>query len=296
MKSSTTDKPVLAIGDVHGHLNRLEALLRQGGIIGECPNCGGSGDKLLERFEPELMEPRVEEWSECPTCQGDGVARLRDDCLVVQLGDLGHFGSSWEYGKMVPGSSMGDMLTYSFAKKWIDIVLWGNHDRAVIDKYHEFTGYIAPAPETFRIMKDLRDEGRQLLAYSAHGFLLTHAGLHSQFKHNQRPEETTSDPVACAKFINEECDLALNGITDAISTKRGGRSVYGGILWRDASESLYGGFRQIFGHTSKPKIRRYYTKAGVSLCIDVGDKDNGRLAGIWLPEERIVEVNLKDAS
>lgn len=291
----TTDKPVLAIGDCHGHLNRLEALLWQEGVIGACPDCQGTGDEIEHETD---FDPNQTPF--CERCGGDGITRLRDDCIVVQLGDLGHFGSSWigpsRGGHYVPGSSGGDLLIYDFAKKWIDFVLWGNHDRAVIDKWHEFGGYIAPVPETFRIMKDLRDEGRQLLAYAAHGFLLTHAGLHAQFKHNKTPPEAKADVVACATYINDECDLHNNGITDAISTKRGGRSVAGGILWRDASESLYGSFRQVFGHSSKPKVRRYQMPSGESFCIDIGDQHNGRLAGIWLPSEEVVEVQLDSAS
>lgn len=278
----TTDKPILAIGDVHGHLDRLEALLKQEGIIGDCPECEGRGDDGGSR-----------DWSICPVCDGDAIARIRDDCVVVQLGDLGHFGSSYEFGKMVPGSSMGDLLTYSHGARWLDFVLWGNHDRAVIDQQtHGFVGYIEPAPETFRIMQKLRDEKRLILAYAGYGFLLTHAGLHKQFKYNDTSPECKTDAAACAMYINAECDLTRNGIVDAVSRSRSGASNFGGILWRDASESLFDGFPQIFGHTSKPKLRRYQNKAGESYCIDVGDKDNGRLMGMWLPEERVVEVDL----
>lgn len=283
--SSSTKKPVFVIGDVHGSLDRLEALLRKEGIVDVCPKCkGGGDDSPSDPFANVNM---------CDECDGDGITRLRNDVVVVQLGDLGHFGSSSDpYGKMIPGSSMSDLLCYQYGQKWLDVVLWGNHDRTVIDKYHEFTGYIPPPVETFRIMQALRDEGRLVLAYSAHGFLFTHAGLHAQFKYNEVPEGVKTNPAYLAKYINKNLDLERNGIVDAISRKRGGASDYGGILWRDASESLYPEFRQVFGHTSKPKIRRYQNQAGESYCIDVGDKDNGRLAGIWLPSEEIVEVDL----
>jgi hypothetical protein len=278
----TTDKPVFAIGDCHGHLNRLEALLTKEGIIGPCPDCNGLGDDPDSGF--------------CDKCAGSGTRRLRDDCFVVQLGDLGHFGSSWvgppRGGHSVPGSQMADMMTYEHGSRWLDIVLWGNHDRAVIDRQHAFGGYISPPVETFRMMQKLRDEGRMILSFAAHGFLLTHAGLHKQFKYNDVPTQTKTDPVAFAKWCNENCDLDTSAIVDAISSSRGGWSPYGGILWRDANESLFPGFRQVFGHTSKPKIRRYENEAGWSFCIDVGDKDNGRLAGIWLPNEDIVEVDV----
>jgi hypothetical protein len=191
---------------------------------------------------------------------------------------------------------MGDLMTYEHGRRWLDYVLWGNHDRAVIDKNHTFGGYIEPTVETFRVMQKLRDEGRMILSYAAHGFLLTHAGLHKQFKFNDSPPEAKTDPVAFANWCNANLDLNNNGIVDAISHSRGGRSAYGGILWRDASESLFPGFRQVFGHSSKPKVRRYENEAGWSFCIDVGDKDNGRLVGIWLPSEKVVEVNLDKSS
>ena len=82
-------------------------------------------------------------------------------------------------------------------------------------------------------------------------------------------------------------------IRDAISYTRGGRSSHGGILWRDCSESLYKPIRQVFGHSAKDKVRTYQASGkGDSFCVDVGTQFNGRLAAIWLPEERVVEVKL----
>lgn len=251
--ASESKTPVLAIGDVHGHYDRFEALLKQEGII---------------------------------DAEGN---RINHDVFVVQLGDLGHFGYT--------GSHTGDKLCYKAAAKdrWVDIVLWGNHDRAVVNEYHAFSGYqFPPYYETCDYMTQLHDESRLLLAFEAHGFLLTHAGLHPQFKYNQdAPEEAKTDPAAFADFFNElDNEVAKHPVIDAISRKRGGPSPYGGILWRDADEKLYDDFRQIFGHSSKEKVREYHTKAGKSYCIDTGSRNNGRLAGIWLPDERIVKINM----
>jgi len=98
-------------------------------------------------------------------------------------------------------------------------------------------------------------------------------------------------------------------VRDAIAIKRGGHAHAGGILWRDIEEKLYPEFRQVFGHSADHKYRevRYcnqwgYSRleipeyAGQSYCIDVGGPDKWPgakcLAGIWLPEERIVRVDL----
>lgn len=271
-------KPVLAIGDTHGHLDRLEALLMQEGIIGPCGMCGSSGD--VGEADKAIF---------CPACEGIGTVRLHNDAIVVHLGDLGDYSSK--------GSPTGDELCWHYGKRWIDIQLWGNHDRAVFDQWHAFTNYQAPGPTVKHLMRQRINDGTLLLAYAAHGFLLTHAGLHPKFKHQRVDPALKEDPRAFADWINQysnpdlPIDETAQGVRDAISGYRGGRSTAGGILWRDAGESLYP-FRQVFGHSAKRKVRMYMAKTGSSYCIDTGKDSNNRLAGIWLPEERIATVNL----
>lgn len=283
---STTEKPVLAIGDCHGHLNRLEALLEQEGIIGPCPDCEATGDGALEG-------------GFCERCDGLGIARLNHDVFVLQLGDLGHFGSQrGSMGNTVPGSATADLMCWKYGRDWLDANLFGNHDYAVFNSIHEFGGYIPPPYETKHLMTEMWEEGRVPLVFSAHGFLFTHAGLHIWFKHNKIDEIPKKDPVAFAEWMNgQEANTSLRtknfyAIRDAIGKVRGGRSNMGGILWRDAREKLYREFRQIFGHTAGDKVRKY-DGPNWSYCIDVGDQHNGRLAGIWIPDERIVEVDVK---
>ncbi len=183
------------------------------------------------------------------------------------------------------------------APAWLDVILWGNHDRACIDSRHEFGGYVKPFPETLDAMKACREE-KIWLAYQAHGFLLTHAGLHASYKYNKAPQESAA---ATAEWLNaredeDSQDKDFLTIRDAISYTRGGRSTNGGILWRDASESLHKPYRQVFGHSAKDEsaTRTYQSKeAGDSYCIDVGNQYNGRLKGIWLPECRVVEIKLE---
>ncbi len=273
-----------AIGDVHGHLDRLEALLRAEGIIGRCPACNGMGNTPCP--DPGLLD------YECSKCDGNGVARIDDDTLVVQLGDLGHFGAKGN-------GPTADMLCWQAVHKshWCDIVLWGNHDRAIVDDGHAFNGFERPRPETLHYISMMHNDGRLMLAYEADGHLLTHAGLHKVFRTQKLDKELKTNVIAFVDWINDqddewldtyECDPEAAAIRDAISTKRGGRSDYGGLLWRDARESLFPGWPQIFGHTKGELIRTYNND---SYCIDLGSPDNGRLAGMWLPERKFVQIN-----
>jgi Calcineurin-like phosphoesterase len=247
-------KRTLVIGDCHGHLDRLEALLKQEGILDDCPD--------------------------------SGVIRRSRDVEVVQLGDLGHYGAD---------TQARDRAILTHAPDWLDVLLWGNHDRAVIDGRHFFGGYQKPFPETVEAINALSKKGQLKLAHEAHGFLLTHAGLHASYAHNRAPHGDAAEIAAWLNSHDEEDsqDDDFLAIRDAISMSRGGRSTSGGILWRDASESLYKPVRQVFGHSSKEKVRTYQTgKTGDSFCVDVGNQFNGRLAAIWLPEETVVEVKL----
>lgn len=249
-----TEKRTLCIGDCHGHLDRLEALLLQEGIIRECAD--------------------------------SGLTRCDNDVRVIQLGDLGHLGGD---------TGARDRAIWSAAPHYLDTILWGNHDRACWDGRHFFSGYVKPFPETFDIIKTCVGNGKIRLAAEAHGFLLTHAGLHASYKYNKAPQGGANETAAWlnAREDEDSQDTDFLAIRDAISTSRGGRSTNGGILWRDASESLYKPYRQVFGHSSKDKVRTYQTgKTGNSFCVDVGNQFNGRLAAIWLPDETVVEVNL----
>lgn len=322
---------VFVIGDVHGNLNRLEALLKQEGLLVWCKPCEGSGTWADDE--------------DCLHCGGLGWARARLDVTVVQLGDLGHFGHG--------GSPTGDLLCYKYVteNRWCDVVLWGNHDRALVDHQHAFSGFEHPRDGTvLHFITMLHDQGRMQTAFDAHGFLLTHAGLAAAFKHQKTPDEVKSDLEKFVDWINDsdedylighnprgpmyidkdDVDWEAVGIINAIGVRRGGGSKVGGILWRDIEEGLYNGFRQIFGHSadSKKHMVRVCSKSnsarfdpaessadafaelvGIafksdmkpSYCIDVGGKP-GRLsvdgknpnclAGIWLPSERIVRVDL----
>lgn len=252
------------IGDVHGHLDRLEALLIKAELIGE-----------------EMI----------PANKGA-------DCVIVQVGDLGHYGGD---------SRTRDMLVHQFAEDFIDIQIWGNHDRAVFDRpAHGFTGYTTPRTETIMLMQNEIDRGKIVWAYSAHGYLITHAGLHPKLYDACFSVGMPGDDVAppLAEWLNESS--AAENARNQVGGARGGlRGASGGILWRDASEDLLK-MTQIFGHTAGNEVREYSNRRPdwyknmfpneanplPSYCIDIGGRNDGKLAGIFLPSRTIVEVNL----
>lgn len=310
---------VFVIGDTHGHLDRLEALLKQEGLVDRCEGCDGAG---LIPTEHTGAGGNYE--VDCDRCDGDGWERKRPDVTVVHVGDLGHFGHR--------GSPTGDMLCYKYVtvNHWCDVVLWGNHDRAAIDGAHHATDFMQ-VHEALHFIRRLWEEGRMQVAFAAHDFLITHAGLASVFQQQPIPDTVErTDAQEVADWLNYEDELYIDhmqtdpfafegvnpsalAIVNAISNRRGGRAPTGGILWRDIQEGLYDGVRQIFGHSAdneKHAVRycweKGYTRhrdalpAGMkippSYCIDIGGKGempgDKCLAGIWLPSERIARVDL----
>lgn len=254
MSDDLSDHPVLVIGDVHGHVERLSALLEQ--------------ERVKDR-----------------------------DCRVVQLGDLGHFGRE---------TRAADLMAWNLAYEGaIDYVLWGNHDRAVLDRYHEFGGFSAPGPEPLHIMKTMEAQGRLLIALDAHGWLLTHAGLHAAVRSAWKcpADVDLTSAASLAGWLNRlQFDSEhRHDVIDAISGRRGGWSAAGGVLWRDIDEKLYTGVPQIFGHSADHR-RRTRGEKDKWYCLDIGgkggpdDPEADCLAGIWLPSQEIVRVDLKGES
>lgn len=307
---NTTDKPVLVIGDIHGHLDRFEALLKQEGLIDRCDNCGGGGEIWGPdpNEAPEYLSGDAAISEECKFCDGFGIARVDEGANhIVLLGDIGHFG--------LLTSQQADFMSYQVADLWADTILWGNHDRAVVQEEHAFRGYGPPLPETKHLMQILRHERKLKLAFAAHGFLFTHAGLHLSWRDTETAVSFDhDDPVEIAAWLNvndelwfndRDYDMALWGVRDAIAHKRGGRADAGGILWRDVNEKLYTWspdhperFRQVFGHSADKEHavrfcgeQRFTRKLdprdeNPSYCIDVGGKGDNKgddcLAGLWI--------------
>jgi hypothetical protein len=232
----------LVIGDVHGHYDRMLALLQQEGIVDENEN------------------------------------RINHDVRVIQLGDLGHFGKT--------GSHTGDYLLYEKAEEWFDTLLYGNHDLAVVDPRCSFNGYDPGDFKAAKIMKELSEKHFIKLCASAHGFLITHAGLHPNYEFNIKG--------GIGNFVEMVNLYPPNNLVFDVSRERGGWDNSGGILWRHITEKL-ADVPQIFGHSVGDKLKKFPVKGMPnkwSYCIDVGTQNNGRLMGMWLPEEKVVEVKV----
>lgn len=279
-------RETLVIGDFHSHVTRLQEFLLQEGLV---------------EFDD----------------YGNPTRLRRDEVEIVLLGDVGHFG----------GTPRSDIAAWDLAEQVADICLWGNHDIAIVNPNHAFGGYhFDPSFEhtVIPLWRRLLEEGRLLLAYESHGFLLTHAGLTDAIKQTKGiPAEILKDPKLFADWINEASDWEADVETpkkvvrDTIGSRRGGWSPVGGILWRDIREGLFTpaprrkeGFRQIFGHSADHE-KHAVRKAGrehatwdlsmssdlyPSYCIDVGGRsevgEDHCIAGIYLPSEKIVRLDL----
>ncbi len=223
------------IGDVHGHIDRLKALVARAGVA--------------------------------------------DDEQIVQLGDLGHYDAE---------SRERDLATWTWVKDRSNFrVLWGNHDAAVFSPLHRFRGYADPLPGTVALMKNVG------LWFGAerHGFLLTHSGLATEWM------DTLDRETAYGLWfaLENKCYLPWSTFVperDSVSFYRGGMVPHGGILWRDEREAL-APVLQVFGHSRGTDIRLRST----GMCIDIAGKaeEDDSLAGIWLPDMKVVAVG-KDAA
>jgi hypothetical protein len=188
----------------------------------------------------------------------------------------------------------------------VDELLWGNHDRAVFDSHHIFGGFRPPIGPVKGYMMELQNQGRYTFAAQAHGFLLTHAGLHSDYDAflpddleetvrvlNTPPGRTTEMKLSGAYTSHRM--IRYGEWSMRVSPLRGAWSMEaGGILWRDLDEPVSDKFDQVFGHSAqRDGVTKHIRSAGrESFCIDIGGKSHARLAGIWLPERRVVRVDL----
>lgn len=248
---SSTSKPTFVIGDVHGHVDRLQALLVKAGFMA-----------WEDNLAPDLVPTDLTNTARC-----------------IQLGDLGHYGME---------TKLRDRLVWQFAVEnpWLRVLV-GNHDMAVFNEgRHSFRGYTPPDPRTVRLMH----EKAPGFADAAHGYLLTHAGLHPSYV-PLSAEAAKVGLVDRAKFMAALINLTCEGasfnvpVRDDISSFRGGPMAQGGILWRDFREDL-SDIPQVFGHTRAHNVRQI----GSSFCVDIAERDDGNLAGIWLPSMRVVAV------
>lgn len=267
-------RPALLLGDTHGHPQRLLRLLLNEGLV-----------------EPGGTPGRPRYWG--------GYQRVRDQVQVVHLGDWG----DWAHPKD------GDLECLLLCRAFCDVMLWGNHDRALVDAGHAFAGHDTPRAPVTGILSSMVRSGQLRLAWTDGTWLATHAGLH-QVWGRQRVGFAHDDPVAFCAWINaadrrwllneadDEPDVDATAVRDAVGRSRGGSAPFGGILWRDADEPLYDGFPQVFGHSVQPDCTPLHVARPDGRDhwgIDIGGKHgNGPDAacGLWLPAQRIVVTRL----
>jgi hypothetical protein len=197
--------------------------------------------------------------------------RIDNSVRVISVGDLGNFSED---------SRTEDYACYRFAAEHGIEVLWGNHDRAVVDPHHKFSGYARP----LQLTRDLMTRLDMRLAAFAEGFLITHAGVHPGYV----PYLPTDRDVVQHMYnvIQKHSDDLTYPLIKDIGTTRGGPDTQGGLLWRDADREKLARFPQVFGHT-KGYVRRF--NQGQSICIDAGVR-KGNLAGVWLPSMTVVAI------
>lgn len=277
-------KRTLVIGDLHGHWDRLVALLEQ--------------EKIVTVDSDKPKKP----------------IRVDYDTEIVLVGDVGHFGADVD--------PFDDMDTWRIATIIADTILWGNHDRAIVDRRHAFSGMFVGSYHLDSLFAPALYQGKLKFAHEAFGHLITHAGLHDAVVKFETLKPYISDAATCAAWINGEAlseDIELDQneefrsrFINNIGFRRGGGSQFGGILWRDIEEKLYDGFPQVFGHSADHKCRkvRYCykqsstrslqqylkeTDAQPSFCVDVGGPNETpgaqTLAGVYLPEGKVVYWN-----
>lgn len=203
--------------------------------------------------------------------------RQRKDIPLVHAGDNGDY---------YHGTALRDQKAWEMLPHFYDDMLIGNHEGAVLFGM-ELGGFSFPNYICSDIINAEYSRGRLKFAVSYDGFLITHAGVHPMWE-----AILPDDPEEAAKLIN---DFGRNNhnhpLIANIGARRGGGDMCGGILWRDASESISDKWPQIFGHSRLNGVTKFKNK---HYGIDVGYPDNGRIAGIYTDDIRAVEVNINE--
>lgn len=236
-----TPRPIIAIGDAHGEYHSFAAVLIHAGLMD--PDLNWTGGKTI----------------------------------LVQMGDILDRGSDpLHIDKLL------DVLQLQAKKAGGDIIrLIGNHELEILRKNYFITSlpYFQVEPFRKKLIRGI-EHGRLTAAYSARGFLFTHAGICDNlfaFLKTEIPYKGKPSPIAFAKYINKTFKEAVktsnyhNPIFN-VSYIRGGSERFGGIFWEDISSILHNHdlcpFRQIIGHTSVPSIS--HSEDGKIIAIDVG--------------------------
>ena len=110
------------------------------------------------------------------------------------------------------------------------------------------------------------------LHHLAHGWHVTHAGLHPHWFQESSLEETQKGILSKIQKAEEaSCKQEFHPLLGAAGMCRGGDCPAGGIMWHDhlREATPMPGIRQVYGHTpTREGILRLEENRGVNICVD----------------------------
>lgn len=201
--------------------------------------------------------------------------RIDYESRIVQFGDLAN---------CVGRDRDGDLRLLRKARAWFDVLLVGNHEHPYFGG-SAFTGFMLVA-EVERAVRNLTWQP----AIAVGGTLVTHAGVHPGWKLPADAALAEGDIRAAWQQRTADHPLiaqigpARRGLY-AEQARRFGLPLFGGVLWRDASEDIDTGFNQVYGHTVNPDgpIRVDHPNGCWAINLDCGGHhDVRRIVGVWL--------------
>lgn len=233
-------RPIIAIGDAHGEYYAFAAVLIHAGLMD--PELNWTGGKTILVQSGDILD------------RGDSPLQIDNllDILQVQARAAG-----------------GDIIR-----------IIGNHELEILRKNFFITSlpYFQVASFRSKLINGVLS-GKWCAAYSARGFLFTHAGvcdtLYALIREELPGEKPTEAKMAA--HINEifresvESGHYRHHIFN-VSYIRGGSDRFGGIFWEDFSSLLRNHqlcpFRQVIGHTTVSEVVMASDKK--IIAIDVG--------------------------
>ncbi len=236
-RAARRNRPVVAVGDVHGDYDGFTELLLHAGLIdGRARWCGGSTtlvqmgdvvDRGPKPFEVQTLLDRLQR--EAPQSGG----------TVIRL--------------------------------------IGNHEMELLKGNYAITTLPDSKIEKFTAeLKDGVLEGKLQAAYSRHGYLFTHAGatadLQTLFAEYGATDEDSLASEMNAVFINAAATNDFSHPIFNVGSTRGGPHRFGGIFWEDIEDLFYSDnplhIRQVVGHTPLREVS--VSDDGKIIAVDIG--------------------------
>jgi len=195
---------------------------------------------------------------------------------VIALGDIVSLG----YGEV-------EAEFFEWVMPFVDTALVGNHEYPTVNNSRDvvFGGWGSRDVKCTNLVHDSVNDpdGKWFAAASVGEWLLTHAGLHPDYRRFviDPVEDVASEIANDINILFDEYrdnDFMMHeakDLFDAISMSRGGYNRFGGIFWNDAYD-LQGSYRgkanqlrQICGHSSYAEKLDGYPRLHDDLyCID----------------------------